>query len=56
MDVSSGDLNIMEWDENDVQSWLANLGFPQYESQIKGRLSTFQLSEFPYLSNLGLRT
>jgi hypothetical protein len=38
MDMSSGDLNIMEWDENDVQSWFAHLGFPQYETQIKGWL------------------
>lgn len=34
------DLNIMEWDENDVQAWLTSLGFPQYESRIKGPLSS----------------
>ena len=30
----------MEWDENDVQAWLTSLGFPQYESRIKGPLSS----------------
>ncbi|KII85848.1 hypothetical protein PLICRDRAFT_298178 [Plicaturopsis crispa FD-325 SS-3] len=27
--------SILEWDENEVQAWLTNIGFPQYESQIK---------------------
>lgn len=31
-----GDRNILEWDETDVQNWLASLGYPQYESQILG--------------------
>jgi len=50
MDASNGDLNIMDWDENDVQAWLANIGFPQYESQIKGQLRTFCTFNDPHLN------
>lgn len=32
-------ISIINWDENDVQSWLTGIGFPQYESQIKSRSS-----------------
>ena len=27
---------ISNWDENDVQLFFANLGFPQYEANVKG--------------------
>lgn len=30
------DKNILEWDEGNVQAWLTSLGYPQYESQIRG--------------------
>ncbi len=33
---SQAERNIVDWDENDVHNWLTNLGYPQYESQIKG--------------------
>jgi hypothetical protein len=39
MDVSPGEKLIVEWDEDDVQAWLASLGYSQYESQIKGDLN-----------------
>ncbi|CCL99670.1 uncharacterized protein FIBRA_01691 [Fibroporia radiculosa] len=37
MDASSGELrtSILEWDEGDVHAYLAKLGFPQYESQVR---------------------
>ena len=28
--------SIVEWDEDDVARWLSQLGYSQYESQIKG--------------------
>ena len=38
MDASSIELrtSMLEWDENEVHSWLSKLGFPQYEHQVKG--------------------
>jgi len=36
MDVPTLDKHILDWDEFDVHGWLAKLGYPQYESQIKG--------------------
>ncbi|KAJ6581177.1 hypothetical protein B0H19DRAFT_1207210 [Mycena capillaripes] len=32
---STPDHNIVDWDEDDVHTWLSSLGFSQYESQIK---------------------
>jgi hypothetical protein len=29
-------LNLLGWTESDVHSWLSSLGFPQYETQIRG--------------------
>lgn len=28
---------ISDWDENEVQLFLSNLGFPQYEAKVKGQ-------------------
>lgn len=28
--------SILQWDETDVHIWFSKLGFPQYESQIRG--------------------
>jgi protein STE50 len=34
---ASGDRHsIVDWDEPEVQTWLASIGFPQYESNIQG--------------------
>jgi bZIP factor len=33
--------SISSWDENDVQLFFANLGFPQYEVKVKGRCLLF---------------
>jgi hypothetical protein len=33
-----GERHIIEWDESDVHAWLSSLGYPQYESQIRGPL------------------
>ena len=43
---------ISDWGENDVQLFLSNLGFPQYEDKVKGQsllflLSSQQLSSHP---------
>lgn len=27
---------LLEWTESDVHSWLSSIGFPQYETQIRG--------------------
>ncbi|EGN96627.1 hypothetical protein SERLA73DRAFT_93174 [Serpula lacrymans var. lacrymans S7.3] len=35
MDIPVGERSILEWDEGDVHLWLSNLGFPQYENQIR---------------------
>ncbi|GLB41728.1 putative protein kinase regulator [Lyophyllum shimeji] len=35
MEPSTGDRNIMDWDETDVHNWFTSLGYPQYESQIR---------------------
>lgn len=32
---------ISSWDENDVQLFLANLGLPQYEANVKGNISLY---------------
>ena len=29
-------LNLLDWAESDVHSWLSSIGFPQYETQIRG--------------------
>jgi protein STE50 len=31
--------NMLAWDETDVHVWFTKLGFPQYESQIRGSYS-----------------
>jgi hypothetical protein len=31
---------ISSWDENDVQLFFANLGFPQYEAKVKGQYAS----------------
>ena len=36
MDASIFDKHILDWDELDVHGWLAKLGYPQYEAQIRG--------------------
>lgn len=36
MDAPVAERHILDWDEGDVQNWLASLGYPQYESQIRG--------------------
>jgi len=28
--------NLLEWTESEVHSWLSSIGFPQYETQIRG--------------------
>ena len=35
---------IPNWDENDVQLFFANLGFPQYEANVKGWYFSLLLS------------
>jgi bZIP factor len=35
---------ISDWGENDVQLFLSNLGFPQYEDKVKGQSLLFLLS------------
>ncbi|KIK61584.1 hypothetical protein GYMLUDRAFT_166278 [Collybiopsis luxurians FD-317 M1] len=35
MNSPTADRTVVDWDENDVQTWLSSLGFPQYESQIR---------------------
>ncbi|KAK2463634.1 hypothetical protein APHAL10511_004385 [Amanita phalloides] len=35
MDVPILDRHILDWDESDVHSWLAKLGYPHYEVQIR---------------------
>jgi hypothetical protein len=32
---------LLDWDESDVHQWLSSLGFPQYESQVRGMNLTF---------------
>lgn len=36
MDDNAAERHILDWDEDDVQNWLSGLGYPQYESQIRG--------------------
>ncbi|SJL03743.1 uncharacterized protein ARMOST_07100 [Armillaria ostoyae] len=50
--------SIVDWDENDVHNWLANLGFPQYESQIKGIISgdVLCMVDAETLKNIGIAT
>ena len=36
MQGPAADRHILDWDETDVHSWLSSLGYPQYESQIRG--------------------
>jgi hypothetical protein len=36
MDNTPPETHIHEWDESDVHSWLASIGYPQYEAQIRG--------------------
>ncbi|KAG6890968.1 hypothetical protein C0992_011727 [Termitomyces sp. T32_za158] len=36
MDESASERHIFDWDESDVHNWLSSLGYPQYESQIRG--------------------
>ncbi|KAL0580457.1 hypothetical protein V5O48_001527 [Marasmius crinis-equi] len=33
--ATSSERSLMDWDEDEVQDWLAGLGFPQYEANIK---------------------
>ncbi|KAF8661324.1 hypothetical protein AX16_001420 [Volvariella volvacea WC 439] len=35
MDASSSDKHVLDWDERDVQNWLASKGYPQYEGSIR---------------------
>jgi hypothetical protein len=37
----AADRHILDWDETDVHTWLSSLGYPQYESQIRGMISCF---------------
>lgn len=36
MDLPAGERHILDWDETDVHGWFSSLGYPQYESQIRG--------------------
>ena len=36
MDIPIFDKHLLDWDELDVHGWLAKLGYPQYETQIRG--------------------
>lgn len=36
--------SIVEWSENEVQDWLAELGYPQYEEEIKSESSVLSAS------------
>jgi len=54
MQGPAADRHILDWDETDVHSWLSSLGYPQYESQIRGILFTKYLidmcSNIPFWS------
>jgi hypothetical protein len=40
MEAHTIDKHILEWDEDDVHAWFAHLGYPQYQSQIRGKHSS----------------
>jgi len=42
MEGLAADRHILDWDESDVHNWLSSLGYPQYESQIRGIVSPSQ--------------
>jgi protein STE50 len=35
MNSPASERSVVDWDENEVQNWLANIGYPQYETQIR---------------------
>lgn len=49
--------NLLDWTESDVHSWLSSVGFPQYETQIRGGrpptlLFTFLSTDRPSENNI----
>lgn len=50
MQGPASDRHILDWDETDVHKWLSSLGYPQYESQIRG-MNAFSI-QFISLSNV----
>lgn len=36
MNGADEERSILEWDESEVQDWFTSLGYPQYESQLRG--------------------
>lgn len=44
MDVLTGELHILEWDESDVHNWFSSLGYPHYENQLRGLSPSLSMS------------
>ncbi|KAG8767312.1 Adaptor for signal transduction, partial [Ceratobasidium sp. 428] len=51
--------SIVVWTEDDVQDWMAELGYPQYEEQIKQHRisgSILSLLDHEYLKDIGIKS
>lgn len=43
MDNDLADRHVLEWEPAHVHKWFSSIGFPQYESQLKGWFNTFSV-------------
>jgi len=44
--------HILDWDESDVHQWFTSLGYPQYETEIKGVPLLYYPSIYPVSDHL----